>query len=502
MRLTEQFAQQHYRNIVSQATPALPLLSQQQLAGYAPTSQSYLGIPILMGTSGGAVSSIPAQARPSNTPGRQPSLPLAPQLTRTSSTSITSPSLSTTSQTGATSTTTRLTGPRVPPGLQLPHSYPPTLPSQTVRRMSHPLQGGYSLPHASSLTRSSQSVTTSARFPTATLRTDSSALAHSAQPRTLSSIASNSSRTSTASSSAAVVVASSSLPSQHISPSSTIPTVSSQGLLHLTSFPRTRISQPSTTKASPRIPILSSTEASRLQDSARGEGQTPSSTSNRSQTSTDQVVFPKGPGFITLVRHPETVAFLNRRHSTVPSSSSSSSSSSGPPNTTSAAASYIQPHASLLAPQFRQSNNFSSAETSTVRSSECTPSTCTSVATTVTSCASGPRRARRDSTFGVATATTSTHTAFTRDTRRLITGSVSSLTRTFGDTPYPSFGTAFPRSSVHVPSTSISFTSLTDSTPISSPLRTSGNSMFRFYFRIFLKRGQIPSTKIQGGDPY
>ena len=425
MQLTEQFAQQHYRNIVSQATPTVPLLNQQQqLSGYAPTSLSYLGIPILMGTT----SSTTRRGRASSTRGRQVSLPGASQihLTRPSATFIASPSLSVTSQTQATSTVSQLTGLQVPPGLQMPHAYPLTMPSQTLPLVTQSLQC-VSVPHAPALTRSSQSVTMSSHSPTAVLHADGFTLPRSVQARSLSSFPSNKSSVSTASLSTAIAAAYSS-PSQYTSPSSTIPTVSSQSQVHVSSC---------TTQTSPMTPMVSSpavtctcttssTEASQLQGSAHRQGQTTSvSLSTTSQAPTDQVVFPKGPSFITIVRRLEPVAFLRRRHNTVPSSSSSSSSNRRP--NVNMVSSHVQPHASLLAPEFGQSS-LSSIGTATV-------------------------------------------------TRTSITRSVSRLSRTPGDTPYPSFGTAVFGTATarnftgRAPSTSISLTSVT----VSSPPRTQGN---------------------------
>ncbi len=371
MQLTEQFAQQHYRNIVSQVEPTPPL---QQLNGYTPTSLSFFGIPVFMGTSDADASSITTQVQLTSTLG-QISLPPVSHVTRVSPTPITSPSLSMTSETQATSTMRdmyRLTG------LQMPnYAYPVT----------------------------------------------------------------------TASSSAATVVATSSSPySQYTFPSSfTAPTTSSYSL---TTFPRAWISQPYPTQTSPTAPTMSSswefatgsTEASQSQDTSCG--QSPSvSTRSQAPSDSDLVMFPKGPSFIT-VRHSDRVAFLDRQLNAVRSR--------GPPHANTAASSYIQPHASLLAPEFRQS-----ASTATVRTSVCAPSS-NSMTTSVTSVASGSSRTRRDSDFGVATCTAGS-SAYEST---LIT---NRLTRTFGETPYPSFGIPVPTSLAHVPSTSISFTSVTTS---------------------------------------
>lgn len=280
MQLTEQFAQQHYRNIVSQATPTVPLLSQQQLSSYAPTSLSYLGIPILVGSSD-ASSSTTRRARASRV-----SLPGNSRIhiTRPPSTFIASPSLFVTSQTQATPTMSQLTGLQVPPGL--------TMPSQTLPLVTQSLQGAASFPHTPALTRSSHSVTMSSHSLTAMSHTDSFTLPHSVQARTLSSFPSNISSTSTASLSTAIVIASSS-PSQYASPSSTAPTVSSQSQVHVTSS-TVQISQPSPTQTSPMTSMASSpavttslSEVSQSQGSAHGQvsqGQTPSvSLSTRSQ---------------------------------------------------------------------------------------------------------------------------------------------------------------------------------------------------------------------------
>ena len=509
MQLTEQFAQQHYRNIVSQTTQTLHLLSQQQqqqqqLAAYVPTSRSYLGIPIFVERDDAPASSIihrQAQQLPesSSTTGQRTLslLSTSHQLTRPSPTctcaSITSPSLSVS---GAMSTTaSQLTGVQVlpPPGLHMPHlhAYPLAAPSYAL-----PFQGVYSFPQTSTpaLTQSSQ---LQSSFPTTVSHNHSSAIAHPAHPHTLPSTPSTSSSLATASSSAAEVVdfssssqsislsstapivssqsqlhdsslatdsssaaeiidSSSSSQSTCISLSSTAPIVSSQSQLHVTySFPRTQISQPypatttTTTEISPPTSMVSSptvsaspTEASQSQDSTRGQEVSQGQTSVRNQAPTDEVVFPKGPSFITLVRHPGTVASLNRLKtvSSRSSSRSSSSSSSRRPNTSSGASSYVQPHASLLAPEFRQ-GNLSSVETATVRASASTGTSSTSVTTCTPTCTSA-----RSST-----STTSVH-----ETRPLIIGSAPHLSRRFGDIPYPSLG---PRS---LPPRSVSFTSVTD----------------------------------------
>ena len=450
MQLTEQFAQQHYRNIVSQVAPTPPPL--QQVTGYAPTSLSFYGIPVLMETSYAASSTAPP-VQLTSTSGFQISLPPISEVMVLPPTSITSSSLSvTSSQSQATSTMPQLAG------LQMTHAYNPLTmsSSQILPLATQSLQGYSSFPRTPALTRSSQSVATylPSHFPTAVSLTDISAFSHSAQPHTLSN--NLSSGMSTASPSATTVMPTSS-PSQRASPSSTTPTISSLSQIHLTSLPRMQISQPSPTQTSPTTPIVSSpsaavTEASQsLQDSSHGRvsrGQT-QSVSIRSQVPSDQVVFPKGPSFITMVRHPRTIAIPSRPLNTAPSSSSSYS---GCPHTNTAPSPYIQPHASLLAPEFRQNNLFS-AGTATARTSVCTPSSSTSTT------ASDSRRRHRDSNFGVATVRRST-----RGTRALATGSVSSFSGTFGDTPYPNFGISIPRSSAHVPSTSISFTSVTDST--------------------------------------
>ena len=500
MQLTEQFAQQHYRNIVSQTTPTLHLLSQQQqqqqqLAAYVPTSRSYLGIPIFVERDDAPASSIihqQAQQLPESSSTGQRTLSLlstSHQLTRPSPTctSITSPSLSVS---GATSTTaSQLTGVQVlpPPGLHMPHlhAYPLAAPSYTL-----PFQDVYSFPQTSTpaLTQSSQ---LQSSFPTTVSHNHSSAIAHPAHPRTLPSAPSTSSSLATASSSAAEiidsssssqsislsstapivssqsqlhdsslatasssaaeVIDSSSSQSTCISVSSTAPIVSSQSQLHVTySFPRTQISQPypatTTTEISPPTPMMSSptvtaspTEASQSQDSTRGQQVSQGQTSVRNQAPTDEVVFPKGPSFITLVRHPGTVASLNRLK-TVSSRSTSRSSSSRCPNTSSGASSYVQPHASLLAPEFRQ-GNLSSVETATARASASTGTSSTSVTTCTPTCTS-------------ARSLTSTTSVY--ETHPLIIGPAPHLSRRFGDIPYPSLG---PRS---LPPRSVSFTSVTD----------------------------------------
>ena len=430
MQLTEQFAEQHYRNMLSQAAPTLPLLTQQQLAGM---SLSWMGIPILMGRSDATLSVTP-QARPFSVAGLQ--IPPPAPLTRPSctSTSITSPSPSVTSQSQATSTMSWLSGVQMPPGLQLPHAFPLTMPLQALPLIPQSLQG-LSFPTAPNLTRSSMS------HITCTSPHSLTTMSHPTTRQRHTSVSSNSSNTASSSTPPSTVAS-----PTCTTPSSTAPTVSSHSQIHVTSSTTMLTSRPSPIQTSPTTPTTviekttssptvttNSSEVSRSQDSVHGQvsqGQTPS-LSTRSQASADEVVFPKGPNFITFVKRPEPVAFLTRRLRTVPSSPSPSSSSSRHPSTNTVS-SYVQPHASLLAPEFRQSN-LSRTETTTARS---------------------PVHTRTSST---------SHTS--------VTNSVSSSR---GNTPYYSCGTSTARSSVVVPSTSL--TSIIN--PVSSPPRTPGNSPF------------------------
>ena len=475
MQLTEQFAQQHYRDMLShtRAAPTLPLLTQQQLASYAPTSLSWMGIPILMGPgSSEATQSITPQAQPFSVPSLQ--IPHPPPLTRllaSTCTSITSPSPSMTSQSQPTSTVSRFSGVQIPPGLQLPPAFPLAMP---LPLMPQSLQG-LSFPTAPTVRRSSRSHITSPHSLTAVSQYPTRAsVAQSRQrntsaPSNLSSTASSSTPMSTASSpspcttpSSTVPTASSTAPmtsstapmatftapmasSTAPTPSSTAPTASSSHI-HVTSLTTmTLTSHSSPTQTSPTALTVSSptvttnsAQVSQSQDSVHGQvsrGQTPP-ISTRSQASADEVAFPKGPNFITFVKRPEPVAFLTRQRRTVPSSSSLSSSSTSRRASTNTVSSYVQPHASLLAPEFRQSNH---------------------------------------SRHGTATINSPVHSCTSSTSHTSVTSSVSSSQGTPGNsTPYYSFGTSAARNSVVVPSTShISVT-----VSVSSPPRTLGNCPF------------------------
>ena len=341
MQMTEQFAQQHFRNLFSQVTPALmatlPLVTQQQLAAnYTPTSHSWMGIPILIGPS--VSTSLATQDQPPSAPFTLPTSLMRPPATR-----VTSPSHSMTSQTQASPIMSQIWASSE---LQLPQTIFP-LPAhlQNLPQMQS------SLPSLSCSRASDSSVESLQSFPV------------SANSLSLVPHPDNGHPSQTRASA--------------LSNMSTSHTVTSQGSSHITCTASVNSIEASLTsicdQSSKTISVLTpsaiacttcSTEVS--QSPAIDSTQVPRTecppVSTKKGTPTEEVMFPKGPHFITLVKRPESVAFLKRQRTL-------HSSITHPNSNTVSPRSYVQPHASLLAPGSRRRYISSFVDTGSTSSS-------------------------------------------------------------------------------------------------------------------------------------
>ena len=356
MRLTEHFMQQHLANVMM---APLPLLTQQQLVGYTPTSTSLMGIPIWTagGRGGGVGNNMAAstlqssQLQLSSMQQAQAAMAWSQQLVQAQqfmqaqqSARQVNAQVSTSAQ-NQTSAQTPLS-PRAQGlmralnlsraqafGIDNVHSLLPQAPAVAVTTSRQSRSTG-----VSTISPASNVVTTTEKSSTSSQNRLEESRVVASSPATTSATTKSPSRSSTQ--------------------------------LGLTSFPSNTTRSINTTHSSTKsFQITSSFAASSLAPTSpvRIPASVPvshgnPSSSNSSNDASQMYVFPRGPSHITLTSQFPTAPSLTRAAVPSPRISSGTPSSS-----------FIQPHSSLLAPNVRQIGSGDVGSPQHRRESECNP---------------------------------------------------------------------------------------------------------------------------------
>lgn len=354
MRLTEHFMQQHLANVMM---APLPLLTQQQLVGYTPTSSSLMGIPIwTAGGRGGGVGNSMAtntlqssQLQLSSMQQAQAAMAWSQQLVQAQQFMQAQQSARQVNAQVAQNQTSAQTplSPRAQGlmralnlsraqaiGIDNVHSLLPQAPTVPVTTSRQSRSTGVSS------TSPASNVTTTQKSTSSQNRLEESRVVASS-PVTTSATTKSPSRSSTQ--------------------------------LSLTSFPSNTTHSINTTHSSTKsFQITSSFAASSLAPTSPirlppSLSQVPAShgnpsSSNSSKDASQTYVFPRGPSHITLTRQFPTAPSLTRAAVPSPRISSGTPSSS-----------FIQPHSSLLAPNVRQIGSGDVGSPQHRQESECNP---------------------------------------------------------------------------------------------------------------------------------